>query len=98
MEFRFEWDQPKAAANLSKHGIAFPLASTIFYDIFLLTVADLENSENEERWFSIGRASNGVLTSVVYLWTEINRAVIKVRLISARKSTQAEICQYEERL
>lgn len=37
-------------------------------DARLLTAADLEHSETEERWFSIGIAGNGVLLSVVYLW------------------------------
>jgi uncharacterized DUF497 family protein len=35
------------------------------YDPRLLTVADLEHSETEERWFSIGGAANGALLSVV---------------------------------
>jgi uncharacterized DUF497 family protein len=48
-EYRFEWDEPKAAANLRKHGIQFELASTVFADPGLLTVADLEHSEPEER-------------------------------------------------
>jgi len=30
------------------------LASTVFFDPRLLTVADLEHGETEERWFSVG--------------------------------------------
>ncbi len=58
----------KADANARKHGVTFELASTVFYDPHLLTVADLEHSENEERWFSIGGAGSGAVLSVVYLW------------------------------
>ncbi len=83
--YQFEWDEAKAAANECKHDVKFELASTIFYDPRLLTVADLEHSQTEERWFSIGIARNGVLLSVVYLWSEIHPAAIKIRLISARK-------------
>ncbi len=68
--FQFEWDDAKAAANEGKHGVTFELACSIFYDPRLLTTADLEHSESEDRWFSIGIARNGVLVSVVYLWSE----------------------------
>lgn len=63
-QFQFEWDEIKAATNLRKHGVSFELASTVFNDPRLLTVADLEHSEIDERWFSIGWASNGVMVSV----------------------------------
>lgn len=63
-QFQFEWDAKKATANLRKHGVPFELACTVFYDPLLLTVADLEPSEAEERWFSVGRAGNGAMLSV----------------------------------
>jgi uncharacterized DUF497 family protein len=94
--FQFEWDEVKADANARKHDVTFDLASTVFHDPNLLTVADLEHSETEERWFSVGCAGNGVVLSVVYLWSEADPAMIKVRLISARKATQAESRQYQE--
>lgn len=96
--YQFEWDEVKAAANERKHGVTFELAFSVFYDPRLLTVADLEHGETEERWFSIGIARNGALLSVFYLWSEADPAVIKIRLISARKATQAERWKYEEGL
>jgi hypothetical protein len=84
--------------SFRKHGVSFELARTIFSDQRLLTVADLEHSETEDRWFSIGCASNGVILSVVYLWRDSVPTVTKVRLISARKATQTEIRYYEEGL
>ena len=63
-----------------------------------LTVADLEHSDTEERWFSVGCASNGAMLSVVYLWSDADPAAFNIRLISARKSTQAESRQYREGL
>ncbi len=68
-QFQFEWDDTKAAANLRKHGIPFELASSIFNDPGILTLADTAHSESEERWFSIGLASTGVTLAVAYLWT-----------------------------
>lgn len=66
---QFEWDPVKAVANTRKHGVTFESAATVFHDPNLLTVADLEHSATEERWFSVGWASNGAILSVVYLWT-----------------------------
>ena len=69
--FQFEWDEAKADSNARKHGVTFELASTVFSDPHLLTVADLEHGETEEeRWFSMGIAGNGTLLSVVYLWPD----------------------------
>ncbi len=95
-QFQFEWDEIKAAANVRKHGVSFEPASTVFSDPGLLTVADLEHSQIEERWFSIGRASNGAMLSIVYLWSESDPATTKIRLISAREATHTEIRHYEE--
>ena len=95
-QFQFEWDEIKAAANWRKHGVPFELACTVFHDPRLLTAADLEHSGTEERWFSIGSASNGAMLSVVYLWSESDPATTKIRLVSARKATQMEIRHYQE--
>lgn len=95
-QYQFEWDENKAAANLRKHSVPFDLASTVFKDPRLLSVADLEHNEVEERWFSIGLASNGAMLSVVYLWSGSDPAMTKIRLISAREATRREIRQYEE--
>jgi hypothetical protein len=97
-QFQFEWDEIKATANLRKHGVSFELASTVFNDPRLLTIADLEHGEAEERWFSVGCASNGALLSIVYLWSESDPAVTKIRLIMARTATRNEIRQYKENL
>jgi uncharacterized DUF497 family protein len=95
-QFQFEWDEAKAAANLRKHGVSFELASSIFGDPRILTLADTMHSDSEERWFSIGLASNGVPMSIAYLWTEAGAGFIKIRLITARRATASEIRYYTE--
>jgi uncharacterized protein len=60
--------------------------------------ADLEHSENEERWFSIGCASNGMMLSVVYIWSQVASTTASIRLISARRASRSEIRHYEESL
>jgi uncharacterized protein len=68
--FQFEWDEAKAEVNARKHGVTFELASSVFHDPHLLTVADWEHADIEERWFSMGCARNGGMLSVVYLWSD----------------------------
>jgi uncharacterized DUF497 family protein len=95
-QLQFVWDISKAVANVRKHGVPFELARTVFNDPRLLTVADLEHSHTEDRWFSIGCASNSAMLSVVYLWSDADPATTKIRLISARKATKNEIIHYQE--
>ena len=95
-QYQFDWNEAKAASNLRKHGVSFELATSIFHDPRILTVADLAHSETEERWFSIGLASTGAMMSVAYLWMEGEPGLIKIRLISARPSTATEIWHYME--
>jgi uncharacterized DUF497 family protein len=97
LQFQFEWDVRKAAANVRKHGVLFELACTVFSDPRILSIADVEHSESEERWFAIGSASDGSLVSIVYTWT-LDPSATKIRLISARKATKNETRQYEENL
>jgi uncharacterized protein len=94
-EFQFDWDEAKATANQRKHGVTFELATSIFADPFLLTVPDEAHSANEERWFSIGRASDQSFLTVAYLW-EPGPRLTRVQLISARKATRREIRYYQE--
>lgn len=97
-QFQFEWDKAKAFSNLQKHGVSFETATTIFFDPRLLTTPDLDHSHTEERWLSIGSASNGTLLSIAYVWEEVMAQTVKIRLISARKATQSEARYYEENL
>lgn len=92
-QFQFEWDENKAVANIRKHGITFELASTVFLDPQLLTIPDLEHGE-DERWLSVGWATDGKILSVIYLWSESDPETTKIRLISARTATQSEIRHY----
>jgi uncharacterized protein len=70
----------------------------VFGEPRILTVTDLEHSESEERWFSIGCASNGAILSIAYLWDESDLETTTIRVISARKATQSEIRYYEKSL
>jgi uncharacterized protein len=61
VSYDFEWDEEKASSNTKKHGVAFDQAATVFLDPLALTVFDASHSEYEERWFTLGYATNGTL-------------------------------------
>ena len=94
----FDWDPSKARSNLAKHGVAFDDALTIFGDPLALTVFDLDNSDQEERWITIGQARTGRLLVVVHTHDDRNEQAITVRIISARAATKREAVQYREGL
>jgi uncharacterized DUF497 family protein len=85
---KFEWDERKAAANLTKHGVSFEAARGVFYDPSAVTELDC-SEPNEERWRIIGLAQGGVLFVV---FTERSDGII--RMISARKATRHEQDRY----
>ena len=85
----FEWDPSKATANLRKHGIDLADAGTVLHDEQAITIADAD-SDDEDRFITLGMAALGRVLVVVYTWRE-NRP----RLISARKATLRERRQYE---
>jgi len=84
-----EWDPAKARANLRKHGIHFADAVTALEDASAITVRD--ETEDEERWITIGMDSLARVLVVVYTWRGE-----QVRLISARPATRNESRQYTD--
>ena len=50
----FEWDLPKAAANVRKHGVTFDEAATVFLDEIAVSGADPDHSVGEARYITFG--------------------------------------------
>lgn len=94
----FEWDPAKAVSNEHKHGVAFALAMSVFRDPRIESMFDEDHSTTEERWITLGLASNGALLVVVHTWTELDPANVNVRIISARKASSAEHGAYKDSL
>lgn len=86
----FEWDDTKATGNISKHGVSFEEARTVFEDAFAITVRDMNHSASEDRFATIGLS----LVSRVLLVIHAERGD-RIRLISARKATPSERRDYE---
>ena len=88
---QFEWDENKAKQNLSKHGVSFEEAETIFYDPLYIDFYDPDHSENEERYLIVGQSNQRRILILSY--TERGN---KIRLISAREVTPQERKAYEQ--
>lgn len=88
----FEWDIQKEQKNIAKHGLDFSTAILVFGDENRLEFYDVEHSDTEDRYITIG-AIDGVVTIVYVAYTERNRAI---RIISARGATRREKEVYYE--
>jgi uncharacterized protein len=86
----FDWDPAKARANLAKHKIRFADAIAVLEDERAVTIRD-PDSDEEERWITLGSDTLGRILAVVYTWRGED-----IRLISARRATRNERKQYEE--
>jgi uncharacterized DUF497 family protein len=93
-ELRFTWDQRKAAANVTKHGVSFEEAQWVFYDEHALVTEDPDHSQGEDRFLILGLSS--MLRILLVVYCEPSRE--EIRLISARKANKPEQKQYLERL
>ena len=96
-QYNFEWDFPKAAANVRKHGISFEQAAAVFRDPEAISLHDRAHSVDEERWITLGADERGRLLVVCHTWREAAGGAARCRIISARKATQTEARQYRSK-
>lgn len=96
MFFDFDWDANKARTNLTKHGVSFKLATSVFRDSLALTIFDEDHSDDEDRWVTLGRAQNGQVLVVVHASEETSGTEMHIRIISARCADPAEVRDYEQ--
>ena len=88
---RFDWDENKAVSNLSKHGVSFEEAKTVFEDPLYVDFYDPAHSDEEARYLIVGESSQRRLLIASY--TERGNLI---RLISAIEVTRTERKVYEE--
>jgi len=91
MEFSFEWNPRKAAANQRKHGAPFEEAIPVFGDPLARIFDDPEHSEGEPRELIVGHSARRRLLVVCF----VQRAD-RIRMFSARGATREERRDYEE--
>ena len=59
MPLRFEWDSKKAASNVTKHGVTFDEATTVFGDPLAVIFDDEDHSQDELHEITIGHSVLG---------------------------------------
>src|SRR5690242_10552624 len=91
---RFTWDENKNRLNLRKHEVRFETAVLVFDDPYALTRRD-DNSDDEERWITVGAIGPGSILLVVHTFYESHNEEV-IRIISARAAESHERRAYEE--
>jgi uncharacterized protein len=84
----FEWNDAKAEANFSKHGVRFESAVQACNDEYAAIEPDVSEDYGEDRFILLGSANDGVLAVV---FTERNG---RIRIISAREANSHERRHY----
>jgi uncharacterized DUF497 family protein len=87
----FEWDAPKAVANIGKHGVSFDEAASVFLDQLAVSGLDPDHSVGESRYITFGLSSLRRLLTVSHTYRPG-----AIRIISARRVTRPERKLYEE--
>ncbi len=87
----FEWDDHKAAVNLSKHGVRFDYAIYVFADTN--RIERYQRRNGEDRWKVIGKIEDGVYVVVTHERHVADGEEV-TRIISARKATSDERRHY----
>ncbi len=58
----FEWDEQKNRENIEKHGVSFYLAQYAFADPNRVILENLKHSQEEKRYYCIGKVEEEILT------------------------------------
>ena len=85
--YRFEFDENKSLTNLAKHGIDFVTAQQLWADPDLIEVQ--ARSTDEPRSLVVGMIDGKFWSAVITYRRDV------VRIISVRRSRQAEVQLYE---
>ncbi len=89
----YEWNLIKERLNVTKHGVDFEEAKSVFADEFALVLFDEDHSNDEERFLILGMSQKERILLVVHCYRENDT----IRIISSRKATKSEAKQYKER-
>jgi uncharacterized protein len=96
LRYSFTWDPGKARENLQNHHMSFERAATVFRDPQALSIYDMEHSEEEDRWITLGLDRVGSLLVVVHTFHQVDDVLCNIHIISARHATRSEARQFRE--
>ena len=85
----FEWDQGNSTKNWDQHDVSSGECEQIFFNRPLIIKRDKEHSKLENRYYVLGRTNVNRLLFAVFTVRDH-----KIRIISARDMTDAEIERY----
>jgi uncharacterized DUF497 family protein len=85
--YRFEFDKTKSCTNFDKHGINFIAAQELWADPDIVQVK--AKSEGEQRYLVIGIITEKYWSAVITYRDDA------IRIISVRRSREAEVSIYE---
>lgn len=89
----FEWDEGNSNKNWHLHGVADGECEDVFFNLPLVIAADKSHSENESRFFALGRTDANRRLFIAF--TLRNNLI---RVISARDMTKSETRKYVEKI
>jgi len=86
----FQWDEGNSDKSRIKHGITQAECEQAFFNLPFLVFDDQRHSQNEERFYALGRTDEGKGLFIVFTYRD--RSL--VRIISARRMTKEEKSHY----
>ena len=89
----FQWDKGNIKKNWLKHRVLNSECEQVFFNKPLIVANDVKHSQNENRWFVLGRTDLDRRLFIVF--TVRNRLI---RIISARDMTKKERKIYYEEI
>ena len=87
--YGFEWDAWNINKDCDKHKVSHPECEEVFFNEPFIVQKDREHSDEEIRYFALGRINSGRLLFIVFA---IRKE--KIRVISARDMTRRESIRY----
>ena len=90
----FQWDEQKEKANISKHGVSFEEARSVFHDENAIQFFDPDHSEDEDRFILLGMSIKIRALVICHCYREGETVV---RIMSARKADRDEEREYWRR-
>src|SRR5262245_12543152 len=89
----FEWDEGNSEKNWHLHSVTDGECEDVFFNVPLIIASDKKHSENEQRFYALGRTDADRLLFIAF--TIRNNLI---RVISARDMTKGEERKYAERI
>jgi len=87
----FDWNEGNKDKNVVKHNVSNSECEEIFFNKPIIVSNDAGHSENESRYYALGRTNENKNLFIAYTIREN-----KIRIISARPQSKKERLNYEK--